>query len=248
MTSPKRTARFPFSVAWNTIVILVSVLYYSVDAFHDCVELSRRARAQRRAFWQTYQQQQLETAATTNNNNKKDPASCAGGLCVGMKNGPHEGGNASYPVSWDRQLLQGTTVFSSMTVPELPQKTDGITYYLWTDIFFGDSGAGKMNQLVPQLILGKALDGSSGPPNYLPLWGDRHDTWSFGAHYFFETYNPRLVRWKRMRRMVICMMSSRERSCGQNSVWKEVAMALMTKVRSGFSGWAWKVMRIEFLS
>ena len=41
---------------------------------------------------------------------------------------------------------------------------------------------------VPQLILGNALDGSSGPPAFKPTWGE-HKTWSFGAHYFFETYN-----------------------------------------------------------
>ncbi len=45
-----------------------------------------------------------------------------------------------------------------------------------------------MNQFVPQLILGSALDGSSGPPAYTPHWGE-HATWAFGAHYFFETFN-----------------------------------------------------------
>ena len=45
-----------------------------------------------------------------------------------------------------------------------------------------------MNQFVPQLILGNALDGSGGPPAYAPKWGE-HRTWSFGAHYFFETLN-----------------------------------------------------------
>jgi hypothetical protein len=47
---------------------------------------------------------------------------------------------------------------------------------------------GRMNQFVPQLILGNALDGSSGAPAYKPKWGE-HKTWSFGAHYFFETFN-----------------------------------------------------------
>lgn len=47
---------------------------------------------------------------------------------------------------------------------------------------------GKMNQFVPQLILGSALDSSSGPPAYKPAWGT-HKTWQFGAHYFFETNN-----------------------------------------------------------
>ena len=117
-------------------------------------------------------------------------ASCSGGLCVGMKDGPHEGGPSSYPISWNKSLLRGTAVRSTMTVPDLPSATDGITYYIWTDIFFGDGGSlGRMNQLVPQLLLGKALDGSTGSPRYAPEWGPRHDRWMFGAHYFFEIYN-----------------------------------------------------------
>lgn len=75
-----------------------------------------------------------------------------------------------------------------MTVPSMPDKIDGITYYIWTDIFFGDMGYGRMNQFVPQLILGTALDNSSGPPHYNPQWGN-HKSWAFGAHYFFEAYN-----------------------------------------------------------
>lgn len=75
-----------------------------------------------------------------------------------------------------------------MTVPQYPKKLDGITYYLWTDIFFGDESLGRMNQLVPQLLLGSVLDDSSGPPDYKPKW-HTHETWMFGAHYFFETLN-----------------------------------------------------------
>jgi hypothetical protein len=112
--------------------------------------------------------------------------SCAGGICVGMTNGPHQGGNASYPVAWNGTT--GTRLESYMTVPELPRKLDGITYYLWTDIFFGDEGLGRMNQLVPQLLLGSVLDESTGPPQYLPKW-HTHKTWMFGAHYFFELFN-----------------------------------------------------------
>lgn len=114
---------------------------------------------------------------------KQSETSCAGGLCVGMRNGPHEGGNASYPVLWNG--ANATFVRSTMTVPGLPELIDGITYYVWTDIFFGDVGRGRMNQMVPQLILGSALDGSSGPPDYQPKWGD-HETWVFGSHYYFE--------------------------------------------------------------
>jgi hypothetical protein len=71
----------------------------------------------------------------------------------------------------------------------MPAKIDGICYYIWTDIFFGDMGYGSMNQFVPQLILGNALDSSSGPPDYKPAWG-MHKKWAFAAHYFFEVFNP----------------------------------------------------------
>ena len=43
-------------------------------------------------------------------------------------------------------------------------------------------------QFVPQLILGSALDSSSGPPEFHPAW-HTHTEWAFGAHYFFETWN-----------------------------------------------------------
>ena len=58
-------------------------------------------------------------------------------------------------------------------------RIDGICYYIWTDIFFGDMSNGRMNQFVPQLILGNALDGSSGAPAYKPKWGE-HKSYSFG--------------------------------------------------------------------
>ena len=51
---------------------------------------------------------------------------------------------------------------------------------LRTSVFFGDESQGRMNQFVPQLILGSALDGSSGPPEYKPHYGE-HPTWSFGV-------------------------------------------------------------------
>lgn len=114
------------------------------------------------------------------------PANCSGGLCVGMHNGPHEGGPASYPVGSREEGF--TSIYNTMTVPEMPAKQDGICYYIWSDIFFGDMGLGVMNQFVPQLILGSALDSSSGPPDYKPAW-HTHTTWAFGAHYFFEILN-----------------------------------------------------------
>jgi hypothetical protein len=118
------------------------------------------------------------------------PAGCNGGLCVGMHGGPHESGPSSYPVGTSDTGF--TTVVSTMTVPQLPEKQDGICYYIWTDIFFGDMSYGRMNQFVPQLILGNALDGSSGAPDYKPKWG-LHKTWSFGAHYFFGTNSFRYL-------------------------------------------------------
>jgi hypothetical protein len=145
---------------------------FSTWAFHDCVEASARVRQKRQRLFGLLQE--------------LPSFECAGGVCVGMTNGPHEGGNASYPVAWNG--ITGTRVHSTMTVPQLPAELNGITYYLWTDVFFGDASLGRMNQFVPQLLLGDVLDGSSGPPGYEPLWG-HHDTWVFGAHYFFETFN-----------------------------------------------------------
>lgn len=80
-----------------------------------------------------------------------------------------------------------TSVLGTMVVPGYPTTTQDITYYIWTDLQFGDAGLGRMNQFVPQLILGEALDGSSGVPYYKPKWGE-HNTWMFGAHYFFQVY------------------------------------------------------------
>lgn len=165
------------------IALLSSSHALGASAFHDCIELSRSGRDRRRKFMSRAIEKEGSRPSYLSDDN------CSGGLCVGMKDGPHEGGNASYPIAWDKDLLRGITVRSAMTVPHLPTLTDGITYYIWTDIFFGDGGLGRMNQFVPQLILGKALDGSSGPPSYKPHWGPHHDTWSFAAHYFFETFN-----------------------------------------------------------
>ena len=45
-----------------------------------------------------------------------------------MRSGPHEGGNASYPVGDAASGFTG--VYSTMTVPALPRLQDGITYFL----------------------------------------------------------------------------------------------------------------------
>jgi hypothetical protein len=152
------------------LACLSALLLCSARAFHDCVQPARGRR--------------LPPGFGGEVATAPPPANCSGGLCVGMHNGPHEGGSAAYPVG---DAATGfTSVYSTMTVPALPRKSDGICYYIWTDIFFGDMSQGRMNQFVPQLILGNALDGSSGAPAYKPHWGE-HKTWQFGAHYFFET-------------------------------------------------------------
>lgn len=138
-------------------------------AYHDCVQPRKRSLARRGI-----------------NIDETPPPGCQGGLCMGMHDGPHEGGPASYVVGDAASGFTG--VYAEMTVPELPKEQDGICYYLWTDIFFGDMSYGRMNQFVPQLILGNALSGSTGPPLYNPLYGV-YNTWHFGAHYFFEVYN-----------------------------------------------------------
>ena len=150
----------------------LNMLTRAVLGFHDCIQPKRDRRPPN------------VRAAHPLGDSK--PAGCSGGLCLGMHNGPHEGGPAAYPIG---NATEGyTSVYATMTVPEPPKALDGITYYIWTDIFFGDESQGRMNQFVPQLILGSALDGSSGAPEYKPHWGE-HRTWAFGAHYFFETLN-----------------------------------------------------------
>jgi hypothetical protein len=75
----------------NTIN-LVALLASSANAFHDCVE----AAASKRARFATAD-------------------ACSGGLCLGMHDGPHEGGPASYPVAWGADGF-GTSLNSTMTV------------------------------------------------------------------------------------------------------------------------------------
>ena len=146
----------------------------AVNAFHDCVQPAKRRRRAPPGSAATIMVDEHDDAMA--------PATCSGGLCLGMHDGPHEGGPASYASAGVKR------VHSTMSVPDYPEQQDGICYYIWTDVFFGDVGFGRMNQFVPQLILGNALSGSSGPPNYTPSWAV-HDTWAFGAHYFFEIFN-----------------------------------------------------------
>ena len=105
---------------------------------------------------------------------------------MGMHNGPHEGGPAHYERG--NTTTGFTRIYSEMTVPSYPVNQSGITYFLWADVFMGDMGAGRMNQFVPQLLLGEVLSGSTGPPDFLPIYST-FDTWVFGSHYFFEIFN-----------------------------------------------------------
>lgn len=78
-------------------------------------------------------------------------------------------------------------------VPALPTNASAyldLTYYIYFNIFFHNfepKGA-IYNQFVPQLMLGQALSGSTGPPTYDPLWGN-YSSYVFGAQYFFEIYD-----------------------------------------------------------
>ena len=98
----------------NLVALVASAL-----AFHDCIQPKAR---------------RLSGAALppgfNNSVSHSLPPGCSGGLCVGMHGGPHENGPASYPVG--DQEKGYTTVSSTMTVPEMPLKIDGICYYIWT--------------------------------------------------------------------------------------------------------------------
>merc|ERR1719272_2621966 len=77
-----------------------------------------------------------------------------------------------------------------MNVPGYPKKMDGITYFIYFNIFFSGKGHGRMNQFVPQLMLGNPLCNSSGPPDYKPQW-QNHRSWVFGSQYFMEINNTK---------------------------------------------------------
>lgn len=105
---------------------------------------------------------------------------CKQGLCGGM---------ANYPVA------PGMKFNTTFNVPGLPLNKSAIqndiTFFIYQNIFF-DGGPGqcancKMNQFVNQLMLGQPLYGSTGPPNYNPLWMPV-ETWIFAAQYFMEIY------------------------------------------------------------
>ena len=77
--------------------VAAAVLPMVAFAFHDCVQprsLHRRPAG-------------VPASSATD--------TCAGGLCVGMHGGPHEGGPSSYPAG--NASVGFTYVHSTMTVP-----------------------------------------------------------------------------------------------------------------------------------
>lgn len=104
-----------------------------------------------------------------------DQDACNGGMCCGFSH---------YPVT-------GAKHYTEFDVPGLPANV-GPTYFVYYNIDWQPAGPpdsdAKMNQFVPQLMLGNPLCDSSGPPLYKPIWHEQK-TWVFGAQYFFEIFN-----------------------------------------------------------
>ena len=102
-------------------------------------------------------------------------SACNGGFCSSV---------IQYPV-------KGTSYYAEFNVPKLP-KVIGPTFFVYYNIDWQAAGPpntdARMNQFVPQLMLGEPLDGSTGAPLYKPIWHS-HKSWVFGAQYFFELFN-----------------------------------------------------------
>ena len=80
--------------------------------------------------------------------------------------------------------------YAEFDVPGKPKEQDGICFYIYFNIFFSGKGDGRMNQFVPQLMLGNSLTASSGPPDYKPKWV-QHKEWTFSSQYFMEINNTK---------------------------------------------------------
>jgi len=106
------------------------------------------------------------------------PSTCNGGLC---------GGQAHYNTFGPATEVSFNSTFD---VPGLPTNPNGTTFFIYFNIFFADpkNSLARMNQFVPQLMLGRPLAASTGAPNYDPIW-QYHQRWVFAAQYFFEIYN-----------------------------------------------------------
>ena len=103
---------------------------------------------------------------------------CGGHLCSGY---------AWYPVTAGGEPVRFSALFDIPALPAvIPTSDPTFCHYIYFNIFFPNySPPGAVyNQFVPQLVLGDALTGSSGPPDFTPLWGN-YSTWAFSAQYFF---------------------------------------------------------------
>ena len=67
--------------------------------------------------------------------------------------------------------------------------SNGVNFFIYYNIFFnGGRPNGRMNQFVPQLMIGHPLCDSTNAPAYDPLW--RLETsYVFGAQYYFQIFN-----------------------------------------------------------
>ena len=103
------------------------------------------------------------------------PPACNGGMCSSL---------AHYSV-------RNTTSYAEFDVPKLLVKV-GPTFFIYYNIDWQAAGPkgsdARMNQFVPQLMLGNPLCDSTGPPDYKPIWHEQK-TWVFGAQYFFEIFD-----------------------------------------------------------
>ena len=104
-------------------------------------------------------------------------SSCHPGLCAG----PEKAWIPSSP---------NVTYYAEFNVPPLPKNfSSAQTYFIYYNIIFkSDAPYGTNNQFVPQLMLGEPLCGSTGPPDYNPMWKSLK-TWHIGAQYFFFIQN-----------------------------------------------------------
>lgn len=104
-------------------------------------------------------------------------SNCHPNLC----SGPSKGWIPSSP---------NVSYYAEFTVPPLPKNfSSQQTYFIYYNIIFkSDSEYATNNQFVPQLMLGRPLCDSTGPPYYNPIWKTLNK-WHIGAQYFFFIKN-----------------------------------------------------------
>jgi len=143
---------------------LALALLQAASAFHDCIQPKSRLRLP-----PNLRHLPLYRAGSVAGGPELPagaaPANCSGGLCVGMHNGPHEGGPASYPVGNAANGFTG--VSSTMTVPGMPEKIDGICER-------APAPAAAAASLVFCWLTARSLSlqaTTSGPTSSLATWG-----------------------------------------------------------------------------